>query len=386
MKSIASGMDRIRGEGAFEYLAKAVAVEREGGSVLHFEIGQPDFPTPQHIKEAAFRAINENYTGYVAAGGTADLKAAIQEEIKKTRGFKPDADQILVLPGAKPGIFFSMLALVEAGDEVLYPDPSFPTYGSLVKYLKAVDGAIPVREENEFRLDPDDIKKRITGKTKLIILNSPQNPTGSVMTKDELTATAELARKHGVYILSDEIYSKMLYDASFYSPASLDEAKERVLILDGFSKSYSMTGWRLGYLVGPAALIKKMEILMINALSCTTSFVQKAGIAALEGGQEDLHKMMAAFRQRRDAVVKGLNEIPGFSCLAPKGAFYAFPNIKKTGKTSREMADHLLYKAGVCCLPGSAFGPSGEGYLRFSYATSVETINEAMCRIKKSLS
>lgn len=386
MKNIASGMDRIRGEGAFEYLAKAQAVEREGGKVLHFEIGQPDFPTPKHIKEAAFRSIKDNYTGYVAAGGIADLKAAIQEEIKKTRGFRPDADQILVLPGAKPGIFFTMLALVEAGDEVLYPDPAFPTYGSLVKYLRAADGAIPVLEENEFRLDPDDIKKRITKKTKLIILNSPQNPTGSVMTKDELAAIAGLAAKHGVYVLSDEIYSKMLYDAKFYSPAVLDKAKERVLILDGFSKSYSMTGWRLGYLVGPASLIKKMETLMINAVSCTTSFVQKAGIAALEGPQEDLKKMMEAFRERRDAIVKGLNGIPGFSCLAPKGAFYAFPNIKKTGKTSREMADHLLYKAGVCCLPGSAFGPSGEGYLRFSYATSVPVINDAMARIKKSLS
>ncbi|MBI4803559.1 MAG: pyridoxal phosphate-dependent aminotransferase [Elusimicrobia bacterium] len=384
MKAIAPGMDRISGEGAFEYLAKAQGLEREGAHVLHFEIGQPDFPTPLHIKEAAFKAINENYTGYVAAGGIADLKAAIQEEIKRTRGFKPGADQILVLPGAKPGIFFSMLALVEAGDEVLYPDPAFPTYGSLVKYLNAADGAIPVKEENEFRLDPADIKKRLTAKTKLIILNSPQNPTGSVMTKDALLATAELAQKHGVYILSDEIYSKMLYDAAFYSPAALDEAKERTLILDGFSKSYSMTGWRLGYLVGPAAIIKKMEILMINALSCTASFVQKAGIAALEGSQEDLHKMMAAFRERRAAIVKGLNEIPGFSCLAPKGAFYAFPNIKKTGKTSREVADDLLYKAGVCCLPGSAFGPGGEGYLRFSYAASVETINEAVGKIKKA--
>ncbi len=381
MKSIAPGMDRILGEGAFEYLAKAVAVEREGGKVLHFEIGQPDFPTPRHIKEAAFKAINENQTGYVAAGGIPELKEAIREEIRKTRGFTPGADQILVLPGAKPGIFFTMLALLEPGDEVLYPDPAFPTYGSLVKYLKAADGAIPVREANEFRLDPADIRKKISAKTKLIILNSPQNPTGSVMTKEELLETAELARKHGVYILSDEIYSKMLYDTAFYSPASLDEARESVIILDGFSKSYSMTGWRLGYLVGPAALIRKMETLMINALSCTTSFVQRAGIAALEGGQEDLREMMAAFRARRDAIVKGLNGVPGFSCLAPKGAFYAFPNIKKTGKTSREMADHLLYKAGVCCLPGSAFGPSGEGYLRFSYATSLETIDEAINRI-----
>ena len=384
MKEMASGMHRILGEGAFEYLAKAQALEREGKKVLHFEIGQPDFPTPEHIKETAYDSIRDNFTGYVAATGILELKEAIQEEIDYTRGFSPDLDQILILPGAKPGIFFTMLGLVNPGEEIIYPDPGFPTYGSVVKYLNAGEVPIALKEENEFRLNPDDIERKITSKTKLIILNSPQNPTGSVMTQKEIERIAELAEKHEIYILSDEIYSKMLYDAEFNSPSVRDESKERTIILDGFSKSYSMTGWRLGYLVGPKPVIEKMGLLMINALSCTTSFVQKAGITALKGDQEPLFEMMRQFRIRRDAIVKGLNSVPNFSCLTSEGAFYTFPNIKKTGMTSREMADHLLYEAGVCCLPGSSFGPSGEGYIRFSYATSVEIINEAVQKIKES--
>ncbi len=386
MKNIADGMYRILGEGAFEYLAKAQAIEREGKEVLHFEIGQPDFPTPENIKQSAYDSIRDNFTGYVAATGILELKEAIQEEIDYTRGFTPDLDQILILPGAKPGIFFTMLGLVNPGEEIIYPDPGFPTYGSVVKYLDAGNVPIALKEENEFRLNPDDIENKITSKTKLIILNSPQNPTGSVMTQREIERLAELAEKHGIYILSDEIYSKMLYDAEFNSPSVRDESKERTIILDGFSKSYSMTGWRLGYIVGPKPVIEKMGLLMINALSCTTSFVQKAGITALKGDQEPLFEMMRQFRIRRDAILKGLNSIPHFSCLTPEGAFYTFPNIKKTGMTSREMADHLLYEAGVCCLPGSSFGPSGEGYIRFSYATSVEIIKDAVQKIKESFS
>ena len=384
MKNMAEGMYRILGEGAFEYLAKAQALEREGKEILHFEIGQPDFPTPEHIKETAYESIKSNFTGYVAATGILELKEAIQEEIEFTRGFTPDIDQILILPGAKPGIFFTMLGLVSPGDEVIYPDPGFPTYGSVVKYLNAGDVPVALKEENEFRLNPADIESRITSKTKLIILNSPQNPTGSVMTQDEIERVAELAEEHDIFILSDEIYSKMLYDTAFHSPSIRDEANERTIILDGFSKSYSMTGWRLGYIVGPQSIIEKMGLLMINALSCTTSFVQKAGVSALKGDQEPLFEMMRYFRIRRDAIVKGLNSIPNFSCLIPEGAFYTFPNINKTGMTSREMADHLLYKAGVCCLPGSSFGPSGEGYIRFSYATSVEKINQAITQIRES--
>ncbi len=385
LKDMANGMYRILGEGAFEYLAKAQAQEREGKKVLHFEIGQPDFPTPQHIKDSAFDSIKNNFTGYVAATGIVELKQAIQDEIEQTRGFRPSEKQVLILPGAKPGIFFTMLGLVNPGDEVIYPDPGFPTYGSVVKYLDAGDIPIQLKEENEFRLNPNDIEERITEKTKLIILNSPQNPTGSVMTKDEIEKVAELAEQNNIYILSDEIYSKMLYEASFHSAAVRDESKERTIILDGFSKSYAMTGWRLGYVVGPEEVIKRMGTLMINALSCTTSFVQKAGITALKGTQEPLKRMMEAFLERRNAIVEGLNSIPNFSCLYPQGAFYSFPNIKKTGLTSREMADHILFNAGVCCLPGSSFGKGGEGYLRFSYATSVETIQKAIQQIKDSL-
>ncbi len=384
MKKMASGMYNILGEGAFEYLAKAQALEREGKKVLHFEIGQPDFPTPEHIKETAYDSIKTNFTGYVAATGILELKQAIQDEVEFSRGFRPDTEQILILPGAKPGIFFTMLGLVNPGDEVIYPDPGFPTYGSVVKYLNAREVPIALNEENDFRLDPKDVEEKITEKTKLIILNSPQNPTGSVMKKHELEKIAELAEEHELYVLGDEIYSKMLYDAEFHSVTIRDETKERTILLDGFSKSYSMTGWRLGYIVGPQQVIEKMGLLMINALSCTTSFVQKAGITALKGDQEPLFEMMRSFRIRRDAIVKGLNSIPNFSCLTPEGAFYTFPNIKKTGMSSREMADHLLYNAHVCCLPGSSFGPNGEGYIRFSYATSVDTINQAIRQIRES--
>jgi len=384
MKKMADGMYRILGEGAFEYLAKAQALEREGKKVLHFEIGQPDFPTPQHIKETAYQAIKDNFTGYVSATGILDLKEVIQDEVENTRGFRPDINQILILPGAKPGIFFSMMSLVNPGEDIIYPDPGFPTYGSVVKYLNAGDVPIALKEENEFRLNPDDIAEKITNKTKLIILNSPQNPTGSVMAKSEIDQIAELAEEKDIFILSDEIYSKMLYDAKFHSVTVRDETKERTIILDGFSKSYAMTGWRLGYVIGPKPIIEKMGLLMINALSCTTSFVQKAGITAIQGTQEPLKEMMKAFRERRDAIVKGLNEIPGFSCLTPQGAFYTFPSIKGTGMNSREIADHILKKAAVCCLPGSAFGPYGEGYLRFSYATSVENIKQAIEQIKES--
>jgi aspartate/methionine/tyrosine aminotransferase len=382
MKEMAPGMYRIMGEGAFEYLAKAQKLEREGKQILHFEIGQPDFPTPQHIKEAGFQAITDNFTGYVEPTGILELKETIQQEVKNTRGYTPDLNQILVLPGAKPGIYFPMVSILSEGDELIYPDPGFPTYSSLVKYLGAGNVPIPLKESNQFRLDPDDLVKKITKKTKLIILNSPQNPTGSVMTEDEIARISKIAQENGIFLLSDEIYSKMIYDAPFASPTIRDQAKEYTILLDGFSKSYSMTGWRLGYIVAPKEMIEKMGLLMINSLSCTTSFVQKAGIAALTGTQEPLNNMMNAFRARRDVFVKGLNEIPNFSCLTPQGAFYTFPNIQKSGKTSREMADHILYNAGVCCLPGSAFGPAGEGYLRFSYATSIDKINEAVERIK----
>jgi len=277
-----------------------------------------------------------------------------------------------------------MLATVNPGDEVIYQDPGYPTYGSATSFLGAKAVLIPLLEENDFRMNPDDIKKRVTDKTKLIIVNSPQNPTGSVMTKNELDEIAELAEEHDIFVVSDEIYSKMTYETKHYSLTVRDEAKERTVLLDGFSKYYAMTGWRLGFMIAPAEMADRLEDFLVTSISCTADFTQWAGVEALTGDQSFIPEMMKRFKEKRDRIVKGLNSIHGFSCLSPKGAFYAFPNIKKTGMNSQECADHLLYKAGVAALPGTAFGPYGEGYLRFSYATSLENIDKAIEKIKES--
>ena len=374
------------GAGIFEVLSKAKALERAGKTILHFEIGQPDFPTPTHVKEAAKQALDDNFTGYVAAAGVLELRQAIQSEIETTRGFRPTVEQILITPGANPGIYFTLRAIISRHtDEVIYSDPSFPTYGAVLNYLGCKKKPIPLKEKNKFRLDPVDIESNITKDTKVVIINSPMNPTGSVMMKDEINRVAELAEEYDFYLLTDEIYSKMTYDQKFHSPSIRDQTKERTIILDGFSKAYNMTGWRLGYAVAPERIMDRMSLLISTTVSCVTSFIQKAAITALTGPQTDLHTNMQAFRKRRDAIVKGLNEIPGFSCLTPQGAFYAFPNVKKTGMSSKELADFLLNKAGVACLPGTIFGANGEGYLRFSYATDVTTIQQAISQIKEAL-
>ena len=371
------------GAGIFEVLSKAKALERSGKTILHFEIGQPDFPTPYHVKEAAKKAIDDNFTGYVAAAGILELRQAIQDEIEKTRGFRPSLNQILVLPGANPGINYAIRSVItHPTDEVIFSDPSFPTYRAVLNYLGCKQKPIPLKEENQFRLDPADIEENITDKTKLILINSPMNPTGSVMKKSEIEYVSELAERHNLIVLTDEIYSKMVYDQTFHSPAYLDAAKKRTIILDGFAKAYSMTGWRLGYAIGPESIIDRMGLLISTTISCVPPFTQKAGIEALTGPQTDLHNNMIAFRERRDAIVKGLNDLPGFSCLTPQGAFYAFPNIIGTGMKSKQIADYLLNEAGVACLPGTIFGQNGEGYLRFSYATDVQTINKAIDQIK----
>ncbi len=384
MKPFAEGLDRILGEGAIAVMGEARRLERAGKRILHFEIGQPDFPTPQHIKQAGIQAIEDGYTGYSVSGGIPELKQVLQDEIENTRGFRPSQNQILIMPGGKAGIYFTMIGTCVPGDEVIFPDPGFPTYRSLCHYIDAKPIPIRLKEENDFRLDPEDIAARINERTKLIILNSPQNPTGSVMTKDEIESVAELAETNDCYILSDEIYSKILYDTEFHSVTTADQTKLRSILLDGFSKAYAMTGWRLGYIIGPEPLIEKLVTLTVNAFSCTPEFVQRAGIAALTGSQEGLSEMTQTFQNRRDAIVRGLNSIPGFSCQTPLGAFYAWPNITETGLSSQNIATHLLREAGVACLPGTAFGPRGEGYLRFSYASSLETISEAMDCIKKS--
>ncbi len=384
MVQLSKGANGIYGEAAFEVLAKAQELERQGKNILHFEIGEPDMETPENIAKAGIQAIQDKKTHYVPSIGLLELRKAVQDEVEKTRGYRPDLEQIIITPGLKPGIFFSMLATVNPGDEVIYQDPGYPTYGSVSSFLGAKGVLVPLLEENEFRMNPDDIKERITKKTKLIIVNSPQNPTGSMMTKSEMDGIAELAEDHDIFVVSDEIYSKMTYDTDHYTPTSRDEAKERTILLDGFSKYYAMTGWRLGYMVAPKNMAERLQDFLVSAVSCTAAFTQWAGVEALTGDQSFIPKMMARFKEKRDRIIEGLNTIPGFSCQAPKGAFYAFPNIKETGMTSQECADHLLYNAGVAVLPGTAFGPYGEGYLRFSYATTLENIAEAIVRIKDS--
>ena len=384
MVQLSKGANRIYGEAAFEVLAKAQELEGQGKSILHFEIGEPDMETPRNIAQAGMQAIQNKKTHYVPSIGLMELRKAVQDEVEATRGYRPDLEQIVITPGLKPGIFFSMLAVVNPGDEVIYQDPGYPTYGSVTSFLGAKSVKVPLLEENEFRMNPDDIIDRITKKTKLIVVNSPQNPTGSVMTKSELGDIAELAEEHDTFVVSDEIYSKMTYDTNHYTPTTRDGAKERTVLLDGFSKYYAMTGWRLGYMIAPPKMAERLNDFLVSAVSCTAAFTQWAGIEALTGDQSFIPKMMARFKERRDKIVKGLNSIPGFTCLAPKGAFYAFPNIKKTGMGSQECADHLLYNAGVAALPGTAFGPYGEGYLRFSYATTLENIDAAIKRIQES--
>jgi aspartate/methionine/tyrosine aminotransferase len=384
MMQLSEGANRIYGEAAFEVLAKAQELEKEGKSILHFEIGEPDIETPENIAQAGIQAIQDKKTHYVPSIGIIELRKVVQDEVEKTRGYRPDLEQVIITPGLKPGIFFSMLAIVNPGDEVIYPDPGYPTYGSVTSFIGAKRVLIPLLEENEFRMNPDDIHNKMTEKTKLIVVNSPQNPTGSVMTKSEMEVIAELAEEHDIYVISDEIYSKMTYDTGHYTPTARDEAKERTVLLDGFSKYYAMTGWRLGYMVVPLTMAERLQNFLVSAMSCTAAFTQWAGIEALTGNQSFIHDMMARFKEKRDMIVEGLNSVPGFSCQAPKGAFYAFPNIKKTNMSSQECAEHLLSKAGVAILPGTAFGPYGEGYLRFSYATTLENIGAAIMRIQES--
>jgi aspartate/methionine/tyrosine aminotransferase len=386
MAELSKASSRIYGEAAFEVLGKAQELERQGKEIIHFEIGEPDMETPENIVKAGIQAIKNKKTHYTPSIGILELRKAVQDEVEKTRGYRPELDQIVITPGLKPGIFFSMLAIVEPGDEVIYQDPGYPTYGSVSSFLGAKKVIVPLLEENEFRMNPDDIKSRITDKTKLIIVNSPQNPTGSVITKSELEEISELAEENDIFIVSDEIYSKMTYETDHFTPTKRDEAKKRSVLLDGFSKYFAMTGWRLGYMVAPVKMADRLQDFLVSAVSCTADFTQWAGVEALTGNQDFITEMMKRFREKRDKIVKGLNTIPGFSCLSPKGAFYTFPNIRDTGLTSDGCAEHILYKAGVACLPGTAFGPYGEGYLRFSYANTLKNIDLAIERIKDSFS
>ncbi len=382
MAELSNASKRIYGEAAFEVLGKAQELERQGKNIIHFEIGEPDMETPENIVRAGIQAIKNKKTHYTPSIGILELRKAVQDEVEKTRGYRPDLEQVVITPGLKPGIFFSMLAIVNPGDEVIYQDPGYPTYGSVSSFLGAKKVLIPLLEENEFRMNPEDIKSKISDKTKLIIVNSPQNPTGSVITKSELEEISLLAEENDIFIVSDEIYSKMTYEADHFTPTKRDEAKERSVLLDGFSKYFAMTGWRLGYMVAPASMAERLQDFLVSAVSCTADFTQWAGVEALTGNQSFITEMMKRFKEKRDKIVRGLSSIPGFNCLFPRGAFYAFPNIKDTGFTSEECAEHLLYNSGVACLPGTAFGPYGEGYLRFSYANTLENIDLAIHRIK----
>jgi aspartate aminotransferase len=385
-KVFAKTMANLGTETAFEVLAKAKKLEAEGRDIVHLQIGEPDFDTPRNIIDAGIAALNSGYTHYTPAPGLPEVRQTIADYVRKYKNIPADLEDIVVVPGGKPIMFFSILATVDPGDEVIYPNPGFPIYESVIKFVGAKPVPIPLREENQFRLDVEELKSLITPKTKMLIFNSPQNPTGGVLTKEDVEAIADLVRGKDILVLADEIYDRMIYsDDKPLSIASLPGMKDWTIVLDGFSKTYAMTGWRLGYGVMHKQIAEKISQLMVNSNSCTAAFTQMAGKEALTGPQDEVERMVAEFKKRRDIIVDGLNAIPGVSCLRPNGAFYVFPNIKSFGKTSKEIADYLLNEAGVACLAGTSFGSYGEGYLRFSYANSVENIEKALGRVKEAL-
>jgi aspartate/methionine/tyrosine aminotransferase len=380
---LAERMSRIGIETAFEVLVKARALEAQGRSIVHLEIGEPDFDTPAHVREAAKAALDQGWTHYGPTQGLPELRTSLANYVSRTRGIKVGSEHVCVVPGGKPIIFFPMLALLEPGDEVIHPNPGFPIYESMVNFLGAKPVPIPLVEARGFSFDLDVFSKALSPKTKMIVLNSPQNPTGGVIPEEDIRAIADLVRDRDVMILSDEIYERMSYGKRPVSISSLPGMLEKTIILDGFSKTYAMTGWRMGYGVMPTWLVDAVNKLMVNSNSCTASFTQRAGIAAIDGPQDDAGKMIAEFKRRRDFFVGGLNKIPGFRCALPEGAFYAFPNITGTGIPSKQLASDLLNVAGVACLDGACFGEFGTGYLRFSYANSMENLGEALERIRK---
>ena len=379
--------EELEGQPMFKVLAKVQEMERLGKNIIHFEIGDPDFNTPQNIKNAACKAIKDNKTHYTSSMGEMELREISRQTTLRTRGFLPSLEQVLVTPGANILIYYAVRCLVNPGDEVIVPDPGFPTNYSVIKFCSAIPVRVPLKEENSFRMSPDDVRKRITKKTRLIILNSPQNPTGSVMTKEEIQEMAKIAEEFDVFLYSDEIYSRMIFDENikFSSPSYLDHCKKRTIVANGFSKAFSMTGWRIGVAIAPEDIIEKMSLLLQTTSSCVTPFIQIAATEAINGDQSEVRKMMREYKERCDLLVNGLNNIKNITCLRPGGAFYAFPNIKKTGMTSEEFANFILEKANVALLPGTNFGNFGEGYVRLCYATSKENIKEGLLRIKKAV-
>jgi aspartate aminotransferase len=380
--TFAKRMSRLGTESAFEVLAKAKSLEAQGKDIIHLEIGQPDFSTPMNVCEAAFKAMKDGHTGYCPSAGLPEFREVVAQHISETRGIDIHPDEVTVTPGAKPIIFFTILALVDEGDEVIYPEPGFPVYESVIDFIGGKAVPLPLREEVGFRFRIDDLIDAITERTKLLILNSPQNPTGGILTEADLNAIAELARKHNFYILTDEVYSRLLYEGTHKSILSLPGMKEKTILIDGHSKTYAMTGWRLGYGVAPREIADKITRLTINSNSCTATFTQIAGIEALTGPQTFVTQMVSEFKIRRDAIVDGLNAIDGITCIKPLGSFYVFPNVTQLPLSCEALADYLMDEVGVALLPGTAFGKYGDGYLRLSYANSLDNIKDALSRIK----
>jgi len=377
---------RMGSETAFEVLARARKLEAEGKTIIHLQIGEPDFTTPKNICDAAIRSIQNGDTHYTPSAGTMELRKVIAEYVTKTRGVEFSPENVVVTPGGKPIMFFTILALIGKGDEVIYPNPGFPIYESMINVAGGTPVPLPLKEEDEFKVDIKQFERLITNRTKLVIINSPGNPTGKTIPQKDIEAMAEVLKDKDTYILSDEIYSRIIYDdAKPFSITKINGFKDRTIILDGFSKTYAMTGWRAGYGVMNTELVPIIAKLQTNSNSCTNTFVQKGCIEALTGPQDEVDKMVAEFKKRRDVMIEGLNTIKGFKCLKPDGAFYVFPSIKETGYKSKELADKLLYEAGVATLAGTSFGKFGEGYLRVSYANSVENIKKAIQKIKETI-
>lgn len=378
---LAERMSRLGTETAFEVLNKARALERQGKNIIHLEIGEPDFDTPKNVVDAGVKALQGGWTHYGPSAGLPELRQAIAEEVSRTRKVEVKSEEVVVVPGGKPIIFFAILALADVGDEVIYPNPGFPIYESMIHYVGARAVPVKLREERDFGFDVNELASLITDRTKLIILNSPHNPTGGVLDRAQIRDIAEVIGDRNIMVLSDEIYSRLIFDGEHYSIMSVPGFQERTILLDGFSKTYAMTGWRLGYGVMRADLATHITRLMTNSNSCTASFTQIAGVEALRGDQNSVEQMREEFHRRRDVVVERLNRIKGFSCRMPKGAFYVFPNITKTGWKSKKLADAMLEEAGVACLSGTAFGDYGEGYLRFSIANSLDNLTAALDRV-----
>ena len=380
---LAERMNRLGTETAFEILAKAQKLEAQGMDIIHLEIGEPDFPTPENITNAGKKALDDGYTSYNPSPGFSDLREAIASEISSSRAINANPENVIVTPGGKPIMFFAIMALIDRGDEVLYPNPGFPIYESMIQFCGGT--AVPMRlyPDKDFGIDINEVNSQITDKTKMLIINSPNNPCGSILSKTDLEALANIAKKHDLIVLSDEIYIRLLFEGQYESITMFPDTLERTIILDGFSKTYAMTGWRLGYGLFPDNLVEPISRLITNSVSCTASFSQMAAIEAIKGSQSESNKMVAEFKARRDIVVSGLNSIPGIDCPVPKGAFYAFPNVEKTGMSSQEFASKLLSETGVALLDGESFGQYGKGHIRISFANSRENLHEAINRISK---